>query len=243
MFAFQPGVSRTPSRPTLPSPIRPRPTWVIPPPARKQFVHRFTPSKPTLRTRIPAFPWTGAVGGARTHTPSREGDFKSPVSAISPRRRFRLAPRGCRERTPRCKPWYGATGSTPIPAILSKRGERQDARMDRIYPLPMASQPLPSPSCPSRSSCPKTGKDRMRGMNRIHALPPPSRQHTSGQNPDLHNHDSNDNDAQRPSSPSQPSLPSLLKTVSPSHPVHPVHPVQNHPSHPFGIPPRAGISR
>ncbi len=192
MFAFQPGVSRTPSRPTLPSPIRPRPTWVIPPPARKQFVHRFTPSKPTLRTRIPAFPWTGAVGGARTHTPSREGDFKSPVSAISPRRRCRLGPRGCRERTPRCKPWYEATGSTPNPAILSKNRERQDAQDEQdpraTSPLPTAplgenpdlhnhdshdndaqrlSSPLlpslpsllrtvsPSPSCPSRSSCPK----------------------------------------------------------------------------------------
>ena len=65
----------------------------------------------------------------------------------------------------------------------------------------------------TRPSCLKEGKDRMRRMNRIHALPPPSRQHTSGENPDLHNHDSHDKNAQRLSSPLLPSLPSLLKTL------------------------------
>ena len=98
------------------------------------------PNRP-FRPRIPASLGTGAVGGARTHTPSREGDFKSPVSAISPRRRCRLGPRGCRERTPRCKPWYEATGSTPNPAILSKRGERQDAQDEQD---PRATSPLPT---------------------------------------------------------------------------------------------------
>ena len=55
-------------------------------------------------------------------------------------------------------------------------------------------------------------------MNRIHSLPPLPTAHL-GENPDLHNHDSNDNDAQKLSSPLLPSLPSLSKTVSPSAPL------------------------
>ena len=86
---------------------------------------------------------------------------------------------------------------------------------------------------PTRPSCLKEGKDRMRRMNRIHALPPPSRQHTSGKNPDLHKHDSHDKNAQRLSSPLLPSLPSLLKTLpSPSCPSRSSCPKPPHSSRP-----------
>ena len=66
----------------------------------------------------------GAAGGTRTRTSLRNGDFKSPVSAISPRRRWHgrgetLHSPGTLEK-PQSRP--------PLPPTLATHGTRRTAR-------------------------------------------------------------------------------------------------------------------